>query len=170
MPSFCGNCTVVSKYHLVYYFSFEGYLVTERKATSSANDPHERKVDQEPTYDLTTYEGMRKAAIDFAGKNPKKAAAMGVMAALNPFLVPAIYLGNKAIDSLSNTFKDPVEVIDAQCKAAVDLIKAGKDNGAKKIKVTVDQQAGVDIGGKLEGYSMKFSFGSDNKMTIDVEY
>lgn len=144
--------------------------MTERNASSSAEDSHERKVDQEPTYDLTTYEGMRKAAIDFAGKNSKKAAAMGVLAAVNPFLVPAIYLGNKAIDALSNTFKDSVKVIDAQRKAAVDLIKAGKDNGAKKLKVTLDQQAGVDIGGELEGYAMKFSFGSDSKMTIDVEY
>lgn len=144
--------------------------MTERNSSSSDKDPHEKKVDQEPTYDLTTYEGMRKAAIDFAGKSPKKAAAMGALVAINPLLLPAFYLGNKAIDGLLNTFKDPVKVIDAQRKAAVDLIKAGKDNDAKKLKVTLNQQAGVDIGGELEGYAMKFSFGSDSKMTIDVEY
>lgn len=122
------------------------------------------------SYDLTTPERLVKAIEIYAKENPGKAL---VMATLSAFSLPAMFgktLVNKITQSNSTLFKHPENAIKAQRQAAVDIIKAGKENGASKVCVTLNQKAGIDIGGALEGYSMKFSVGTDDNMTIEVEY
>ena len=125
---------------------------------------------QVPTYDLTTPFGLQKALTDYAEQNPVKGGAiLGLLTLIYP--LPVVLIAAKAVsNAFSGVVKDSEKVIEAQRKAAVDIIKSGKENGVKKMKVTLDQNAGVDIGGQLEGYALKFAFGSDSKMTIDVEY
>jgi hypothetical protein len=122
------------------------------------------------SYNLTTAEGLAKAIEVYAKENPGKALAV---AALSAFSLPAMFgmvLVNKISKSTSTLFEHPEKAIKVQRQAAIDIIKAGKDNGASKVRVTLNQKAGIDIGGALEGCSMKFSVGTDDNMTIEVEY
>jgi len=123
-----------------------------------------------PTYDLTTPAGLANAITDYAKQNPIKAAGMLGLVAVNPLILVGAFAGKALSKAGANLFKHPEKVIKAQRKTAVDIIKAGKENGVKKMKVTLDQNAGVDIGTELNGIPLKFAVGSDNKMTIEVEY
>ena len=128
------------------------------------------KKSEEISYDLTTAEGMAKAIADYVKENPAKAAMYAGLHILIPFAAPMILI-NDAIQKKESTIQNRTEkVIYAQREAAVGVIKAGKENGASKIRVTLNQKAGIDIGGSLEGYSLKFDIGSDDSMTIEVEY
>jgi hypothetical protein len=118
------------------------------------------------SYDLTTPKGMAEAVANFAKENPAKA----VIAILNPLGFLGLEFGEKIFKSVLEPFEHPEKMIDAQRQAAVDLIKAGKEHGASKISVTLDQKAGIDIGSELKDFPLKFSVGSDCKMKIDVEY
>jgi hypothetical protein len=120
----------------------------------------------EVSYDLTTPEGIAKAIKDYAKNNYVKAAVH----AINPLIALPTILGNAIFELGSKLAEHPEKMIEAQRKAAVDIIKAGKKNGASKIRVTLDQKAGIDIGGALEGYELKFAVGTNNKMTIEVDY
>lgn len=115
------------------------------------------------SYDLTTPKGMTKAVADYAKENPTMAA----LAAMNPLVA---VLGHTIYKSALLLFEHPEKMIEAQRKTAVDIIKAGKENEVSKVRVTLNQKAGIDIGGALEGYSLKFSVGTDNNMTIEAEY
>ena len=127
---------------------------------------HAKRVPPDPTYDLTTISGFAKATEDYVRKNPEKA--------LLYVLAPGLYLYPKAgkamAEAFGNLFKDSEKVIAAQRQAAIDIIKSGKENGAKKVKVVLDQNAGLDIGADLQGFDVKFNVGSDSKMTLEVEY
>lgn len=123
------------------------------------------------TYDLTSAEGMANAVKEYANQNPGKAAGMlGLIAAVNPLLLVGAFAGKALAAPVSALFKHPEKMIEAQRKTAIDIIKSGKENGAKKVKVTLDQKAGVDIGAELHGIPLKFAVGSDSNMTIEVEY
>ena len=63
--------------------------------------------------------------------------------------------------------KDPVK---EQSEAAIDLIKAGKESGVKKMKVTMEDQAGVDFTCPIDGAKITFSVGKKGKTTLEVEY
>lgn len=115
-------------------------------------------------YDLTTVAGIERAIADFAKQNPVKANVLKVY--FGPHLLAAKLISQVA----SNLFKDSEKVIEAQRKAAVEIIRAGKEQGAKKMTVTLNQKAGLNIGSELDGFPLKFSFGSDSKMIIEVEY
>jgi|GEM_PF-1044332 len=122
------------------------------------------------SYNLTTPEGLAKALEVYAKENPGKAmtvAALSVLTMPTMFVIPLV---NVIAKSTSALFEHPEKAIKAQRQVAVDIIKAGKDNGASKVRVTLNQKAGIDIGGALEGCSMNFSVGTDDNMTIEVEY
>lgn len=128
------------------------------------------KKSEEITYDLTTAEGLAKAVEDYAKNDSAKIAILAVLQILNPLALPLFLLG-KASHKVASTIPNRTEkVINAQREAAIDIIKSGKESGAAKIRVTMNQKAGVDIGGSLEGYSLKFDVGSDDTMTVEVEY
>lgn len=50
------------------------------------------------------------------------------------------------------------------------MIKAGKENGASSVEVTLDQKAGIDIESVLEGVPLNVTVGKSGKMMIKVDY
>ena len=105
------------------------------------------------SYDLTTQSGW-KSAVAYLRDNPAF-AGLGLVG----------WLAGTIIDSVS-----PGKGIERQSKAASDLIRAGKENGVKKMTITMDEQAGVHLGVPIEGVNISASIGSKGKTTIQVEY
>ncbi len=62
----------------------------------------------------------------------------------------------------------PENTIEAQSKLASDIIKAGKENGAKKIKIA--NKAGFELGTNIEGLPLKINIINDNFMELEIEY
>ncbi len=60
--------------------------------------------------------------------------------------------------------------IEAQSKLASDIIKAGKENGAKKIKMKIANKAGFKLGISIEGIPLKMNIINDSFMELEVEY
>ena len=112
-------------------------------------------------YDLTTIAGLRTAAAD-ARRNPIANAVFGHY----------LWLAEKGLGLLEKTVDavSPAKAVKEQAKAAADLIKAGKENGVKKMKITMDEQAGVHFESPIEGAKVAFSVGSKGKTTLEVEY
>src|SRR5207302_1551108 len=44
----------------------------------------------------------------------------------------------------------------AQRKAAVDIIRAGKEHGVDELEITMSQDAGVGLGSSIEGFPIQF--------------
>lgn len=109
------------------------------------------------TFDLTTKEGLDQVAAILKKAGPFVALA-------NPIIAVA-YVAQKLLRENSSSTS-----IENQAKAAVDIIKAGKAAGAKRIKVTVDQKAGANLNVPLDGLNISAMLGSNGKMTLDVEY
>jgi hypothetical protein len=57
-----------------------------------------------------------------------------------------------------------------QCKAATELIKAGKENGAKRMKIKVDNRVGLEIKAILEDSPIQMKIINGDFMEIEVEY
>ncbi|MNL27540.1 hypothetical protein D3C87_1491370 [compost metagenome] len=106
------------------------------------------------TYDLTTTEGL-KAAVSYLREIP----VVGTLYA------PYLWVADKIIDVVS-----PGKAVEKQSKAASDLIKAGKENGVKKMKIIMDEQAGAHLDVPVEGVKISAGIGSKGKTTIEVEY
>lgn len=106
------------------------------------------------TYDLTTTEGW-KAAVSYLREIP----VVGTLYA------PYFWVADKIIDTIS-----PGKGVEKQSKAASDLIKAGKENGVKKMKIIMDEQAGAHLDAPIEGVKISAGIGSKGKTTIEVEY
>ena len=106
------------------------------------------------TYDLTTIDGWKEAISYLRGIQ-----VIGVMYA------PYFWLADKIIDAIS-----PGKGVEKQSKAASDLIKAGKENNVKKMKITMDEQAGAHLDIPVEGVKITAGIGSKGKVTIEVEY
>jgi hypothetical protein len=105
-------------------------------------------------YDLTTTEGWR-AAVSYLRDKP----------VIGTIYAPYFWIADKIIDAMS-----PGKVVEKQSKAASDLIKAGKDNGVKKMKITMDEQAGAHLDIPIEGVKVSIGIGSKGKTIIEVEY
>jgi hypothetical protein len=106
-------------------------------------------------FDLTTQEG-RNAALKTFDKCGR---------AIAPQWWIAKKVASKVYDFFAST-----DVIEAQQKAAVELIKAGKQNNVDKMNITLDQKAGVDLSATIEGVPVKCMVGKNGKMTIQVSY
>lgn len=109
------------------------------------------------SFDVTTSDGLNRAA-DFFRE--------GTMLAwfVNP-LATLVFAGEQLIKANSESTS-----VENQGKAAVEIIKQGKESGAKKIKVTIDQEAGAHIKAPFEGVKISAMMGSKGKMTLEVEY
>ena len=105
------------------------------------------------SYDLTTQQGMKKAIADI--KNTP----------LGQLFFPYLWAAEKVLN-----FVESGKAVERQSKAAEALIKAGKESGVKKMKITMDEQAGLHYQVPIEGASISASLGSKGKVTIDVEY
>ncbi|WP_313402129.1 hypothetical protein [Stenotrophomonas sp.] len=106
------------------------------------------------TYDLTTTDGW-KAAVSYLRDIP----VVGTLYA------PYFWVADKIIDAIS-----PGKGVEKQSKAASDLIKAAKDNGVKKMKITMDEQAGAHLDIPVEGVKITAGIGTKGKTTIEIEY
>lgn len=105
-------------------------------------------------YDLTTREGLRSAIKDIRG-----------VPVIGKLYAPYFWLADKALDIF-----EPGKAVEKQSKAAVDIIKAGKQSGVKKMKITMDEQAGFHFDVPIEDVNINISAGSKGKVTVEVEY
>ena len=78
---------------------------------------------------------------------------------------PQIWVLKKVVDWISSP-----DTIQEQRKTAIDLIKAGRDNGVDEMRITLDQTAGVDIGAEVEGIPVKAKIGKSGEVTLEVKY
>ncbi len=85
-----------------------------------------------------------------------------------PYLAKKIF--DRGAELIRETANSTNSTIQEQRRVAVDIIKSGKNNNASSLEVTLDQQAGIDLGSQIEGIPLKFSVGKSGKMTIKVEY
>ena len=66
------------------------------------------------------------------------------------------------------TQKDKIE---AQKDMVSTLIKQGKENGVDNMEITVDNTVGLSFNGsQIDGCPIKATLGSNDKMTIKVQY
>ncbi|WP_349987194.1 hypothetical protein ABMQ39_20740 [Pseudomonas alloputida] len=109
------------------------------------------------SFDLTTPEGLEQA-VSLAKK-------LSPLLALSNPLFAVAYAGQRLMKGMTQTTS-----IEAQAKAAADIIKAGKESGAKRIKVTLSQKAGANLSVPIEGVNISAMVGGNGKMTLEVEY
>jgi hypothetical protein len=115
------------------------------------------------SFDLTTLEGVTEAIR--AAKDPDLLSLIG-----GPIPYLAKKLFDKGVELIRETANLTNPTIQEQRQAAVEIIKAGKDNNASSIEITLDQKAGIGLGKEIDGIPLKFSVGESGKMTIKVEY
>jgi hypothetical protein len=53
---------------------------------------------------------------------------------------------------------------------AIDIIKAGKENGADEIEITMSQKAGIALGSDVDGVPIEFISGASGTMKLKVKY
>ena len=57
-----------------------------------------------------------------------------------------------------------------QAETAINLIKAGREQGVKRMKIRVSHQAGLDVGADVEGIPVRAKVGNSGEMELEVEY
>ena len=116
----------------------------------------------EKKFDITTTKGL-KAAIEELGNKD-------LLLFLIPGAGPAAYVGKKIYDLASSVLSTNELTIEQQKKAAEEIIKQGKESDASRIKITLNQKAGLDIGSEIEGMPVKKKMGKFDNMTLEVYY
>ena len=113
------------------------------------------------SFNLTTQNGFN-AAKDFLLSNKS-----GILDFIqNPATALIKMALEKGYDLL--TQKDKIE---AQKDMVSTLIKQGKENGVDNMEITVDNTVGLSFNGsQIDGCPIKATFGSNDKMTIKVQY
>ena len=113
------------------------------------------------SFDLTTQNGFNTAK-DFLLSNKS-----GILDFIqNPATALIKMALEKGYDLL--TQKDKIE---AQKDMVSTLIKQGKENGVDNMEITVDNTVGLSFdGSQIDGCPIKATLGSNDKMTIKVQY
>ncbi|GBD54035.1 hypothetical protein NIES298_19140 [Microcystis aeruginosa NIES-298] len=57
-----------------------------------------------------------------------------------------------------------------QRKVAIDIIRAGKENGVDEIEITMSQKAGVGLSSDVDGVPIEFIVGASGTMKLKVKY
>jgi hypothetical protein len=57
-----------------------------------------------------------------------------------------------------------------QRKVAIDIIRAGKENGVDEIEITMYQKAGVGLSSDVDGVPIEFIVGASGTMKLKVKY
>jgi len=109
------------------------------------------------SYDLTTPEGIKKASV-----------VLGTAGAA--ILIPGAPLFLLAKFVFDKVFESSAEVVAAQAKAAEDIIRAGAENNASEIDITLSQEAGAHFKADFEGNPIKFTFGKSGTVKMTVKY
>jgi hypothetical protein len=109
------------------------------------------------TFDLTTEEGRKNA--------------LEVTSAFLPTLIPFFWVGKTLFDGISSLTSGANEKeIEEQRKVAIDIIRAGKENGADEIEITMSQKAGIGLNSGIDGIPIEFIAGASGKMKLKVKY
>jgi len=111
------------------------------------------------SYDLTTSDGI---------KNVSTVAAKHL--AIYALAGPLGILAKLTYDLGSKVLEPTEDVVSAQAKAAADIIKAGANNGASEIDITMSQEAGAHFGADFEGHPIKFALGKSGTVKMTVKY
>ena len=113
------------------------------------------------SFDLTTQNGFNTAK-DFLSSNKS-----GILDFIqNPATALIKIALEKGYDLL--TQKDKIE---AQKDMVSTLIKQGKENGVDNMEIIVDNTVGLSFNGsQIDGCPIKATLGSNDKMTIKVQY
>lgn len=113
------------------------------------------------SFDLTTQNGFN-AAKDFLLSNKS-----GILDFIqNPAIALIKMALEKGYDLL--TQKDKIQ---AQKDMVSTLIKQGKENGVDNMEIIVDDTVGLSFNGsQIDGCPIKATLGSNDKMTIKVQY
>ena len=113
------------------------------------------------SFNLTTQNGFNTAK-DFLLSNKS-----GILDFIqNPATALIKMALEKGYDLL--TQKDKIE---AQKDMVSTLIKQGKENGVDNMEITVDNTVGLSFdGSQIDGCPIKATLGSNDKMTIKVQY
>ena len=106
------------------------------------------------SYDLTTTDGWKNAV-----------AYLRDVPVLGTLWAHHFYVLDKIFEAVG-----PGNAVEKLAKAASDLIRAGKENGVKKMKVTMDEKAGAHLDVPTEGVKLSASLGTQGKTIIEVEY
>ena len=113
------------------------------------------------SFNLTTQNGFNTAK-DFLLSN--KSGILGFIQ--NPATALIKMALEKGYDLL--TQKDKIE---AQKDMVSTLIKQGKENGVDNMEIIVDNTVGLSFNGsQIDGCPIKATLGSNDKMTIKVQY
>ncbi len=109
--------------------------------------------------DLTTTEGLKRATSLLEGK-------------LGWVLFPQTMLLLKLGKALSGWLGSASDVSsEKQAEAAERIIKAGRENGAKRIRMKLDKSVGVRLQSDLSGAgTINGGIGADGKMELEIEY
>ncbi|HOZ30501.1 MAG TPA: hypothetical protein PLL66_06250 [Bacteroidales bacterium] len=99
-------------------------------------------------YDITTYKGV--------------STAVELLKKYGWIVSPLPWLIYKAMTPEISTEK--------QIEAAIQLIKAGKENNAKKMRIRVSHDAGIKISAMLKGFPMNVQVGNNGMMEFDIDY
>jgi hypothetical protein len=115
------------------------------------------------SYDLTTKQGLSNAATDYG--IPIVLSAFGPVGWV---AAGAFKLAKHYLDS------DAKPTIKQQEEAAINIIKAGKENGADEIEIELEQAAGVNVTGAFKNEagagSLNTTLGKNGKMKLKVKY
>ena len=113
------------------------------------------------SFDLTTQNGFNTAK-DFLSSN-KSGILDFIQNPATALIKIALEIGYDLL-----TQKDKIE---AQKDMVSTLIKQGKENGVDNMEITVDNTVGLSFdGSQIDGCPIKATLGSNDKMTIKVQY
>jgi hypothetical protein len=86
-------------------------------------------------------------------------------------ILPFALLGVVIWDGISSLTAGANErEIEEQRKVAIDIIRAGKENGADEIEITMSQKAGVGLSSDVDGVPIEFIVGASGTMKLKIKY
>lgn len=113
-------------------------------------------MDTKESFDLSTAEGAKNAAV--------------LLAKNYPFFALGGPIGLLAKMAYDRVFESSEDVVAAQAKAAADIIRAGAENNASEIDITLSQEAGAHFKADFEGNPIKFTLGKSGTVKMTVKY
>jgi hypothetical protein len=107
-------------------------------------------------FDVTTEEKRRKASQLFLEYG---------------LFFPPLLLAKALWDGVSSFVTDSNKrELEAQKKAAIDIIRAGKENGVDELEITMSEKADIGLGSSIDGTPIEFIFGASGSMKLKVKY
>jgi hypothetical protein len=127
---------------------------------------------REKTFDLTTPEG-RMNALQWLKEKPlhEQVVLVAAAAAFWP-IIPTWLVTSGALRAYENLSRQNTDIIEAQKKTAVELIKAGREQHVDHMTLTMDQTVGLDLGAAVEGTPINATakIGKSGHMIVEVKY